>query len=52
MQDAIGGCMGFAGAEPPPEQKAGVHCAAPAADLEAIVHSLLPDKTPAMTQHG
>lgn len=49
MQVAIGGCMG---AEHPPEQKAGVHCAAPATDLAAIVHSLPPDKRPAMTQHG
>ena len=49
MQVAIGGCLG---AEHPPEQKAGVHCAAPAADLEAIAHSLLPDKKPAMTQHN
>lgn len=49
MQVAIGGCVG---AEHPPEQKACVHCAAPAADLEAIVHSLMPDKMPAMTQHS
>ena len=49
MQVATGDCVGVVGVEHPPEQKAIVRCATPAADLGATVHSLLPDAKPAMS---
>ena len=51
MQVATGGCLGVVGVEYPAEQKASVHCATAAADLEATVHSLLPDEKPATSTH-
>ena len=52
MQAATGGCMGVVGLEHPPEQKASVHCATPAADPEATVHPLLPDEKPAINMRN
>ena len=52
MQAATGDCMRVARLEHPPEQKAGVHCATPAADPEATVHLLLPDEKPAMSMRN
>lgn len=39
--------MGVAGIQHLPEQKASVHCATPAADLEVTLQSLQPDGKPA-----
>ena len=44
--------MGVVGLEHPPEQKASVHCATPAADPEATVHPLLPDEKPAINMRN